>query len=130
MMALVRGALVGVLAASLLGCGAYMVDPVPTISLRTAEPPGPGSPPACMTALLEGVLVREERSGIGIVSDGDGTRYAIIWPAGFVGVTGDPAFVTNENGQRIAKVGDHVAIGGGEVAPATWQTCGEITFLP
>ncbi len=49
--------------------------------------------------------------------------------AGFVGITGNPAFVTNENGQRIAKVGDRVTLGGGEVAPETWQTCGELTVI-
>ena len=129
MTALVRGALLAVLAASLLGCAAYLIDPVPTIALRTSEPPPAGSPPACMTALIEGVLVREEGSGIGIVAS-DGTRYQVVWPAGFVGVTGDPAFVINDTGQRIAKVGDHVALGGGEIAPATWQTCGDLTILP
>ncbi len=73
MRALLRGALLGVLVASLLGCGAYMLEPVPTIELRTSEPVGRGSPLACMTALIEGVLVREEASGIGLVTD-DGTR--------------------------------------------------------
>jgi hypothetical protein len=123
-----RAALVAVLALGLVACDAYTIGPVPTIELRTAEPLGPGSPQACMAALLTGVLVREERSGIGIVSE-DGTRWAVIWPPGFVGVTGDPAFVTNVNGQRIAKVGDHVTLGGGEVAPETWQTCGELTVI-
>jgi hypothetical protein len=55
-MALVRGALLAVLAASLLGCAAYLIEPVPTIALRTSEPPAPGSPPACMTALTCGDL--------------------------------------------------------------------------
>ncbi len=121
-------ALVAAVALGLVACDAYTIGPVPTIQLRTSEPVGRGSPLACMTALIEGVLVREERSGIGLVTD-DGTRYAVIWPPGFVGVTGDPAFVTNASGQRIAKVGDRVSLGGGEVAPATWQTCGDLTIV-
>ncbi len=116
------------LALGLLGCDAYTALPVPTIELRTSVPVGRGSPLACMTALLEGVLVREERSGIGIVTD-DGTRYAVLWPPGFVGITGNPAFVTNTTGQRIAKVGDRVTLGGGEVAPGTWETCGDLTIV-
>jgi hypothetical protein len=130
MTAIARIALLSLAAVALLGCGAYMASPVPTIELRTAPPNGIESPQACMMALMQGVLVREERSGIGIVSDGDGTRYQVIWPSGYVAVDGSPPFVLNDTGQRIAKVGDHVALAGGEVAPATWLTCGEITFLP
>jgi hypothetical protein len=125
---LARAAIVAGLALALVACDAYTIGPVPTIELRTSEPVGRGSPLACMTALIEGVLVREEASGIGLVTD-DGIRYAVIWPPGFAGVTGTPPFVTNENGQRIAKVGDRVSLGGGEVAPETWQTCGDLTVI-
>ena len=120
--------LVAGLALGLVACDAYTALPVPTIELRTSEPVGRGSPLACMAALIEGVLVREERSGIGLVTD-DGTRYAVVWPPGFVGITGDPAFVTNATGQRIAKVGDRVSLTGGEVAPQTWETCGDLTII-
>jgi hypothetical protein len=123
-----RAAIVAALALGIVACDAYTIGPVPTIELRTAAPLGPGSPQACMAALLTGVLVREEASGIGLVTD-EGIRYAVIWPPGFAGVTGNPPFVTNENGQRIAKVGDRVSLGGGEVAPATWQTCGDLTII-
>ena len=125
---LARAVLLVGLGLGLLGCDAYTALPVPTIELRTSVPVGRGSPQACMAARLEGVLVREERSGIGLVTD-DGTRYAVIWPPGFIGITGDPAFVTNATGQRIAKVGDRVAITGGEAAPGTWETCGDLTII-
>lgn len=99
-------------------------DPV-LVAIPTAEPPS--GQVACMDALLTGLLVADEEAGVAIQA-ADGTTMVVVWPHGWAAVDQDNArVVVNDQGDRIAQVGEQVAIGGGLGAGDRWYTCGEVT---
>ena len=99
------------------------------IALRTQEPIGSETPPGCPAALIEGVLVTDEASGVALRDPSDGV-VAIIWPNGFSGRAGTPIAVVDASGKVIARVGDTVQIGGGAIgADGAWMACGGISVL-
>ena len=95
------------------------------VAIPTAEPPGPNA--GCMDALLTGRLVADDDVGI-VVEAADGTRIVVVWPHGWAAVDAD-GFRTllNDRGEPVARVGDQVAIGGGNGQDGRFYTCGEVT---
>ena len=124
--------LVVVAAVSLVACGGAgpsgPAGPTP-IALRTQQPIGSETPPGCPAALIEGVLVVDQRSGIAL-RDPSGGIEDLIWPHGDSGRVGDPITVVDADGNVVARVGDQVRIGGGEIgADGAWMACGGITVV-
>ena len=113
------------------GNGAGPSSPGPTpIALRTQEPVGSETPVGCPAALIEGVLVADEASGVAL-DDPAGFVRPIIWPHGYSGRPGAPIAVVDAGGNVIARVGDHVRIGGGEITgDGAWMACGGTTVVP
>jgi hypothetical protein len=118
------------LLALLTACQAAAPTPEPPtlVAIPTAEPPGDGV--ACMDALLTGQLVADEDAGI-VLQPTDGPPVLVIWPHGWAAVDQDGMrILLNDHGDPIARVGDHVSIGGGQGGDGRWHTCGEVTLLP
>jgi hypothetical protein len=131
------GALAGLLATILLGCGGPVAQPAGPgqSSLRTLapdefvistmDPPGSATPPGCPAALISGTLIDGVDTGLGIQADG--APYGVIWPFGSVGRHGPPAMLVDANGNVQAHVGEAIRIGGGFIgAGHTWMACGDI----
>lgn len=129
----VRSSVLAVVAAlSLVACGGSgstgSAGPTP-IALRTQEPVGSETPPGCPAALIEGVLVADAESGVAL-READGHVEIVIWPHGYSGRVGDPVAVVDADGNVMARVGDRVRIGGGEIGPGrSWMACGGITVV-
>ncbi len=126
-------------AAALVGCGQGGPSgstarsggaPATTIALRTQEPQPAGTGQACMTALIEGTLVREEHSGLAL-QDAQGLVRQVIWPSGYSARNDGGRFIVLDgSGNVVAHEGDRVSIGGGEIdAKGTWLGCGGTTVL-
>ena len=121
------------LAVSLAACGGTPVSASPTVSstlvaVPTQPPPPPaaGSPQACMAALLTGVLTADQRWGLVVTWD-NGAVEKVIWPYGFAARADGTRLVlidAEHGGVIIAREGDRVAVGGGEIdADGTWLAC-------
>lgn len=128
-----RSSVLAVVAAvSLVACGGAgptgSAGPAP-IALRTQQPVGSETPPGCPAALIEGVLVADAESGVAL-RDTEGLIEIVIWPHGYSGRVGDPVAVVDADGIVVARVGDRVRIGGGEIGPdRSWMACGGITVV-
>ena len=83
-----------------------------------------------MAALIEGVLVREEQSGVAL-QDRQGLVHQVIWPNGYSARDDIGRLVVlDASGNIVAHEGDRVSIGGGEIdAKGTWLGCGGTTVL-
>ncbi len=100
-----------------------------SIALRTQEPVDSETPPGCPAALIEGELVADPTTGVAI-HDPAGLIRAVIWPHGYSGRPGTPIAVVDEDGNVIARVGDTVRIGGGEITgDGAWMACGGVEVL-
>lgn len=122
-------ALLGLLAAGCRG-GAGMpsasAQQPALVAIPTAEP----GQLACMDALMTGVLAADAEAGL-VVHAPDGTSVVVVWPNGWAAVDQDGMRVLlNDRGDPIARVGDHVQIGGGQGNDGRWYTCGEVTRAP
>jgi hypothetical protein len=86
----------------------------------------------CMAALLEGTLVRDERTGLGVAVAGSGV-VPVRWPKGWTAVGTTPVMLVDADGGVVARVGDRVAMGGG-MGPdpvETWVACAtDIKVVP
>ena len=83
-----------------------------------------------MDALLSGLLAADEAAGL-VVQAADGSRTVVVWPHGWVAVDeGGERTLLDHRGQPIARVGDHVEIGGGQGGEGRWYTCGEVSRVP
>ena len=128
-----RSSVLAVVAAvSLVACGGAgptgSAGPTP-IALRTQQPVGSETPPGCPAALIEGVLVADAASGVAL-RDTEGLIEIVIWPHGYSGRVGDPVAVVDAESNVVARVGDRVRIGGGEIGPdRSWMACGGITVV-
>lgn len=72
-------------------------------------------PNAYMRALLIGKLVLVD--GCLRVDSDDGDSYLVIWPQGFSLRANDKAIeIVDKNGQLVAREGDNLKIGGGELS--------------
>jgi hypothetical protein len=95
------------------------------VMLWTQPPPGPNE--ACMGALAIGVLVTDERSGLGFAGD-DGDPTPVMWPNGWTAwrVDGKVTLVDRQ-GRVVAREGDRIEMGGGFLPQGAWSTCGDLT---
>lgn len=67
-----------------------------------------------MTALFEGNLALE--NGCLRLQNGEGEGYAAVWPFGFSFQSGGgEVVVLNREQERVAKVGERILVGGGEM---------------
>jgi hypothetical protein len=127
-----------VTAGVLAGCGqggpsasAAIAGSLPTtIALRTQTPEPPGTPQACMAALISGTLVRDATSGVAI-RDAQGLVHQVVWPYGYAARdNGGRLVVLDASGAVVTHEGDRESIGGGEIdSKGTWSACGETTIL-
>jgi hypothetical protein len=98
------------------------------VAIPTAEPMGARD--GCMDALMTGVLAADPDVGL-VVEAPDGTSVVVVWPNGWAAVDQDGMrLLLNDGGDPIARVGDHVQIGGGHGGDGRWYTCGEVTVAP
>ena len=98
--------------AVIAGCAATAPTDAPAdaIEIRTQDAPAT----ECMAALLEGTLVRDPQSGVG-VRDGQGFVWQIIWPFGYSARNAGGRFsVADAAGTVMAHEGNLVGVGGGE----------------
>lgn len=94
--------------------------PPSRIALRTQ----PSLAVACPAARIEGTLVRQSRSILGLRNDQD-LVLQVIWPYGYSARDdGGRLAVLDATGTVVAREGDRVAIGGGEIQAGTWLGCG------
>ncbi len=100
------------------------------IVLRTEEPQPAGTARACPAALIEGMLVRDEESGLAL-QDAQGLVRQVIWPNGYSARDESARILLlDASGIVVAHEGDRVSIGGGEIdAQGTWLGCGGTTLL-
>lgn len=104
--------------------------PSRVIALRTQAPQAGATPAACPAALIEGALVRDAQSGVGL-RDAQGRIRVLIWPNGYSARDdGGRLAVLDGSGNLVAHEGDRISIGGGEIdARGTWLACGGTTVL-
>jgi hypothetical protein len=108
--------------------GSQPAGPTP-IALRTQEPIGSETPVGCPAALIEGTLVADHATGVAL-DDPAGFVRPVIWPHGYSGRPGTPVAVVDASGAVVARVGDRVQIGGGEITnDGAWMACGGIKVL-
>ncbi len=96
------------------------------IAVPTQEPQAPAATPlACMSALLDGTLVVDERWGIAVRGSSGGPIQKVIWPNGFAARSdGDRLALLDAGGHVVAHTGDRVQIGGGEGgSDDAWFAC-------
>lgn len=112
----------------LAGCATGIAaTPLPTSTAVGSEhssgPSEASTAAACMSALISGQLVIG--SGVGVdLKEPDGSVRVVIWPDGYSFSSGTDRVVMNAQGTAIAKVGDHVELGGGESGPNNdWKVC-------
>ncbi len=95
--------------ATVTGCtGAEVANGVHFLEQRPSDAPD-------MTALLDGQLVLSEKC---LVIQGEEARSAhtAIWPSGFsLAVQGESVRVLNGDREIVARVGDTIRVGGGEI---------------
>jgi hypothetical protein len=105
------------------GCGgAPAPSPIPAIPIATQPAGGSETPVACMAALLQGTLVLDPRTGLGIALD-DGPVVPVRWPNGWTALDTVPVALANEDRAVIAHLGDRLAVGGGFGPGEIWEAC-------
>ena len=96
-----------------------------SVPLFKAEAPADG----CMQALITGTLVIHPDSGLVIKTRN--REVPVEWPVGYTArERPDGVELLDEHGTVVAREGDQISLGGGEVGPdgsGFWRTCGEIT---
>jgi hypothetical protein len=98
-------------------------SPAVLIAIPTQAPYTGATPQACMDALLTGTLVVDETDGLA-VEDPSRHRERVIWPYGYVARESSAGRqLLDATGQVVAVEGDHLHIGGGEVADGEWAAC-------
>jgi hypothetical protein len=104
------------------------------IGVRTQAPtPAVGTPPACMAALISGLLVADQGEGLVLRQD-SGIRRPVIWPNGYaVRLNKDRLELLDSDGIVVAREGDYVTLAGGERGsgnPSPWLSCGPPDVVP
>ena len=124
---------IGLPPASMIGCrgldAADQAEPA-AIALRTQEPVGSETPPGCPAALIEGVLVADDATGVALDDPAGSSVLSsghMATPAG----RGRRSRSWMGTGWSIARVGDRVRIGGGEITgDGAWMACGGVEVVP
>lgn len=120
------------LALTLAGCAAapsfdVLSDTVPVPTMPSSPP---GTPAACMAALIEGTLVADDRWGIALRGT-DGGVIKVVWPHGYVARrTEDGMVLLDAAGIVVGRAGQHVSLGGGMPDGTTWVACSGIEPPP
>jgi hypothetical protein len=88
-----------------------------------------------MMALLTGVIAADPRWGIVVAHPGGEPPTKVIWPHGYAGMAdanGLALVDLSANGATIARVGDHVELGGGFLSGVdnAWFACDDIKVVP
>jgi len=85
---------------------------------------------ACPAGLFSGTLTEQAGELIVIPAD-TGTAERVNWPDGYtVRNEGGTLVVVNEFGSAVAREGDTVQLGGGELTePGTWDVCGLLEVI-
>ncbi len=119
-----RQGLATLVATLIVACAA--LSPTGAPSDRIAVRTQPSLAVACPGARIEGMVVRERRSIVGLRNDQD-LILQVIWPYGYSARDdGGRLSVLDSTGTVVAREGDRIAIGGGEIEPGTWLGCGGI----
>jgi len=101
-------------------------DPPGAFPVATLRPEGAMTPAGCPAALIEGTLVENDATGLGLQGPDVGA-VAVVWPFGYRGQAGPPVALIDDQGQVVAIVGQRLSIGGGAVGPnGEWLACGGI----
>jgi hypothetical protein len=113
---------------------AHILDRLPftRVALRTQAPKPDATGQVCIAASIEGTLIRDEQSGVAL-ADPRGLVHVVVWPNGYSArADAGRLVVLDGSGDVVARVGDRVSIGGGEVdANGTWLACeGTTTLTP
>jgi hypothetical protein len=80
------------------------------IATQSAQPPGQES---CEMALLEGTLALDPRTGLGVEAADGSTVWRVRWPNGWRALDTAPVALADADGKIVARVGDHISMGGG-----------------
>ncbi len=98
-------------------------NPEMLVAVPTQPPYTGATPQACMAAELTGTLVVDETDGLA-VEDPSRHRERVVWPYGYVArESSGGRQLLDASGHLVAVEGDHVHIGGGEVADGEWAAC-------
>lgn len=127
-----RLTLAAILIVGLASCGAGTqptADPS-LIAVPTQDPEPAGTPRACPAALIEGILVSDERWGLAI-QDPEGLTREVLWPHGYAARREASGLaLIDGDGSVVAHEGDRVQIGGGETSSdGAWLGCGGIKVV-
>ena len=109
---------------ALAACDATAEPEVFVIVVPTQPPPV--AQQACMSALLTGTLVTDQRWGMAVRAS-DGSVIKVIWPNGYVGRASDAGVeLLDGHGEVIGRAGEPIEVGGGlgDAAGTTWFACG------
>ena len=100
------------------------------IAVPTQDPEPAGTPRACPAALIEGILVSDERWGLAI-QDPEGLTREVLWPHGYAARREASGLaLIDASGSVVAHEGDRVQIGGGETSSdGAWLGCGGIKVV-
>lgn len=79
--------------------------------------------------MIEGELVKDAQFGLGL-READGTTRMVIWPYGYAARSvGIAVELVDDGGSYVARDGDRVRIGGGEIEGGSWLGCGGTTVV-
>ena len=109
---------------ALAACDAATEPEVFVIVVPTQPPPV--GLQACMSALLTGTLVTDQRWGMAVRAS-DGSVIKVMWPNGYVGRASDAGVeLLDGKGAVVGRAGEQIEIGGGlgDAAGTTWFACG------
>jgi hypothetical protein len=116
----VRKTIVLVIAVLAAACGPSQPQ-AQVIPIATQAPPPPGEV-ACAMALLEGTLVLDVRTGLGVMAP-DGPVIPVLWPNGWRALATSPVSLVDADGKVIAHLGDHLSMAGGVGNDDRWLAC-------
>ena len=97
----------------------------------TTQPPVPAdeTPPPCAAALIEGQLVADAESGLGVIGP-DGPLH-VLWPNGYYArQVADEIVLVDPEGHDVGRVGDSVRLGGGQWGRDGWRVCELVERVP
>jgi hypothetical protein len=109
---------------ALAACDAAAEPDVFVIAVPTQPPPA--GQQACMSALLIGTLVTDQRWGMAVRAS-DGGVMKVVWPNGYVGRASEAGVeLLDGRGAVIGRAGEQIEVGGGlgDAAGTTWFACG------
>lgn len=100
-------------------------EPAPEpVAIPVLTQPPPVDQQACMSALLTGTLVTDQRWGMAVRAS-DGSVVKVVWPNGYVGrASGAGVELLNGRGTVVGRAGEQIEVGGGLGTEDAWYACG------